>query len=185
MKIRIYANRAAIVDYEPLIIDVREKNYIEVEKPDDKAYFFGFDGVVKERREVIDGKVELPKTYYLEQSIKIIVYRAEENGFKALPCEPIKVFRVDNKEMFLMNVAGAIGQEDVRDTAKRALEIHEKTAKRLAELAEQLTEVSEKVSLLKADLEGFHALYNENVEKINDVIRRVEIMEADYDVLVK
>ena len=42
MKIAVRDTQAVIVDNAPLVVDVREKNYIDVELPNDKAYFFGF-----------------------------------------------------------------------------------------------------------------------------------------------
>ena len=84
-----------------------------------------------------------------------------------------------------MYVENAIGQEDVRNKAEMAMVQCYAMAEMLKNALSQINSLTEEFDKIKTDLEGFHSLYNENVEKINDVIRRVEIMEADYDVLVK
>lgn len=185
MKIKVEKDRAFIVDNAPIVIDVRQENYLDVELPDKSTYFFGFHGTTIERREVIDGKVELPRNFFMEQTVQIVVYRADGDGFAAIPCEPIKLYCLNNKAMFLMYVENAIGQGDVRNKAEMAMAQCYAMAEMLKNALMQIGTLSEGFNNIKADLEGFHALYNENVEKINDVIRRVEIMEADYDVLVK
>ena len=185
MKIKVEEKRAVITDNAPLIIDVREKNYIDVELPDDKTYFVGFIGTITEKREVLDCKVELPKTFFTEQTLQLVIYRADGESITAIPCEPIKLYCLNNKAMFLMYVENATGQEDVRNKAELAMAQCYAMAEMLKNALSQINSLTEGFNKIKTDLEGFHALYNENVEKINDVIRRVEIMEADYDVLVK
>ena len=185
MKIKVEEKRAVITDNAPLIIDVREKNYIDVELPDDKTYFVGFIGTITEKREVLDCKVELPKTFFTEQTLQLVIYRADGESITAIPCEPIKLYCLNNKAMFLMYVENAIGQEDVRNKAELAMAQCYAMAEMLKNALTQINSLTEGFNNIKTDLEGFHSLYNENVEKINDVIRRVEIMEADYDVLVK
>ena len=185
MKIKVEEKRAVITDNAPLIIDVREKNYIDVELPDDKTYFVGFIGTITEKREVLDCKVELPKTFFTEQTLQLVIYRADGESITAIPCEPIKLYCLNNKAMFLMYVENAIGQEDVRNKAEMAMAQCYAMAEMLKNALSQINSLTEEFDKIKTDLEGFHSLYNENVEKINDVIRRVEIMEADYDVLVK
>ena len=185
MKIKIYEKRADIVDNAPLVVDVRQKNYIDVDCPDNKAYFFGFHGTVSERREVINGKVELPQAFFTEQTIQVVVYRADGNGLTAIPCEPIKTYRLASKEMFLMRIENAIGQGDVRDKAESAMAQCYAMAEALTSALRKITELENEVKTAKADLADFHKLYDENVAKINDVIQRVENMEADYDILTK
>lgn len=185
MKIAVRDTQAVIVDNAPLVVDVREKNYIDVELPDDKAYFFGFHGTVSERREVINGKVELPQTFFTEQTIQVVVYRADGNGLTAIPCEPIKTYRVGNKEMFLMRIENAIGQGDVRDKAESAMAQCYAMAEALTSALQKVSELENEVKATKNDLANFHKRYDENVAKINDVIQRVENMEADYDILTK
>ena len=185
MKIKVEKERAFIADNAPIVIDTRQDNYIDVDLPDKNTYFFGFHGTTVERREVIDGKVELPRCFFREQTIQLVVYRADGNGLTAIPCEPIKLYCLNNKAMFLMYVENAIGQEDVRNKAELAMAQCYAMAEMLKNALTQINSLTEGFNNIKTDLEGFHSLYNENVEKINDVIRRVEIMEADYDVLVK
>lgn len=185
MKIKIYEKRADIVDNAPLVVDVRQKNYIEVDCPDNKAYFFGFHGTVSERREVINGKVELPQAFFTEQTIQVVVYRADGNGLTAIPCEPIKTYRLASKEMFLMHIENAIGQGDVRDKAESAMAQCYAMAEMLQKALARVATLETELTAAKNDLANFHKRYDENVAKINDVIQRVENMEADYDILTK
>ena len=185
MRIKVEKERAFIADNAPIVIDTRQDNYIDVDLPDKNTYFFGFHGTTVERREVIDGKVELPRCFFREQTIQLVVYRADGNGLTAIPCEPIKLYCLNNKAMFLMYVENAIGQEDVRNKAELAMAQCYAMAEALTSALQKVSELENEVKATKDDLADFHKLYNENVEKINDVIRRVEIMEADYDVLVK
>ena len=185
MKIKVGEKRAVIIDNAPLIIDVREKNYIDVEIPDDKTYFVGFIGTTTEKREVLGGKVELPKTFFTEQTLQLVVYRADGESITAIPCEPIKLFRVNNKALFLMYIENALGKEDVRDKAESAMAQCYAMAEMLQKALARVATLETELTAAKNDLADFHKLYDENVAKINDVIQRVENMEADYDILTK
>ena len=94
--------------------------------------------------------------------------------------------------MFSIYVERAVGAKDVRDVAAEAIIECGKTTsavRDMSELIEQLKtsleKTQEELLQTKAELSAFKKLYDENVEKTNDIIRRVEVIEAEYDVLVK
>ena len=193
MRIKILSDRAVISDNVPLIIDSRGYGEITVDTPDDKTYVFGFTGkAATEKVTVKDGKVRIPKCFFGEQTLQTVVYRGDNDGIITLPCAPLKLYRLDNSDMFSIYVESAVGPKDVRDIAVEAIAECDRTtrsvrdmSKVIAQLTITLEKTQKELSQTKAELSAFKKLYDENVEKTNDIIRRVEVIEAEYDVLVK
>lgn len=193
MRIRILSDRAVISDNVPLIIDSRGYGEITVDTPDDKTYVFGFTGkAATEKVTVKDGKVKIPECFFGEQTLQTVVYRGDNDGIITLPCAPLKLYRLDNSDMFSIYVESAVGAKDVRDVAAEAIIECGKTTSAVRDMSELLTQLmtdlektQEELLQTKAELSAFKKLYDENVEKTNDIIRRVEVIEAEYDVLVK
>lgn len=193
MKIKILEDRAIITDNVPIVIDFTQLCLITVDTPDNATYIFKFNGKHAKSQSVVDkGKVVIPQCFFTEQTLQVEVVRCSREEMTVLPCEPIKIYKLGNVETAKMYVDSAIGQDDVRERAAEAIqavqdltqEIHS-LADSLAERTQELIDTKAELEALKTDLAAFKTLYNANTEIINDLIRRVEIMEADYDILVK
>lgn len=193
MKIKILKDRAIITDNSPLVIDTRKSAHIDVETPDSDTYVFAFKGKSQTARSaVVDSKVDIPPCFFGEQTLQTIIYKGSNEDISVLPCEPLKLYKLSNAEMFAMYIESAIGEKDVRDLAAEAIKAYSDMSLALAELAEEKTRISNelvetksKLSATAEELASFKQLYNTNIDALNDIIRRVEIMEADYDILTK
>ena len=193
MKIKILKDRAIITDNSPLVIDTRKSAHIDVETLDSDTYVFAFKGKSQTARSaVVDGKVDIPPCFFGEQTLQTIIYKGSNEDISILPCEPLKLYKLSNAEMFAMYIESAIGEKDVRDLAAEAIKGCSDIVKAFIQLVKEeerikadLEATKEKLKTTAEELEQLRTTFNNNVEVMNDIVQRVENMEADYDLLVK
>ena len=191
MKIKILDDKAIITDNVPLIIDMRGYAAIDVEITDNCTYVFDFKGKSATAKSAVNnGKVQIPECFFAEQTLETVIHRYDGDKMMTLACAPLRLYKLGNANMFSMYVESAIGQQDVRDLAAEAIKGCSDMSLALAELAEEKTRISNelvetksKLSATAEELASFKQLYNANIDALNDIIRRIEIMEADYDIL--
>lgn len=193
MKIKILDDKAIITDNVPLIIDMRGYAAIDVEITDNCTYVFDFKGKNATAKSAVNnGKVQIPECFFAEQTLETVIHRYDGDKMMTLACAPLRLYKLGNANMFSMYIESAIGQQDVRDLAAEAIKSCSDIGKAFIQLVEEkeriktdLETTKEKLKTTAEELASFKQLYNTNIDALNDIIRRVEIMEADYDILTK
>ena len=193
MKIKVLSDRAVITDNVPIITDLDNFAEIEVETSDDSAYAVNFAGRVMSSKEPVkNGKVRLPKCYFADQLLSITILRCRQSGITPLPCGIVKIYSLQHAERMMMCLENAAPESDLRDIAAAAAVETDNLKKELSELTEkhmtlksEFEKRTEELKKVQTEFSEFLTLYNENISKTNELIRRVENMEADYDMLVK
>lgn len=193
MKIKILDDKAIITDNVPLIIDMRGYAAIDVEITDNCTYVFDFKGKNATAKSAVNnGKVQIPECFFAEQTLETVIHRYDGDKMMTLACAPLRLYKLGNANMFSMYVESAIGQQDVRDLAAEAIKGCSDIGKAFIQLVEEkerikadLETTKEKLKTTAEELEQLRATFNKNVEIMNDIVQRVENMEADYDLLVK
>lgn len=185
MKITITDNNCFYSDITPCYIDA--DGYIDVEVLTQAECFVGFTNIKgKEFKTKVDcGKAKIPEWFNTAQTVKTVIYVADENETKIMYLPPLGLSLLKAKDNFTMQCEPLINSEYVEDLAKIACCNFEECKGRINSLLKELTDLRANTELVREELERFKTLYDKNVEYTNQLAERLENMEKDYDLLVR
>ena len=193
MVLKITEEEVVIVENTPILLDVKGKNYIAVELPENSnteyVVRYNSNGVVK-NGPVINGKVALPIEYCKEGLVEVTLYKATNESITPLFMHPLKIWHVGNKEALMYYLGSGYAIPELRNEHARIIALvnalSRSNGRVQGELKEEKAKVKaleEEVESLKTELEEFKALFDENVEVMNKALEKIAELEERYDTL--
>ena len=193
MVLKITDEGVVLMENTPLILDAKGKNYIAVEKPenDNTEYIIRYNGngVVK-NEPVINGKVALPIDYCKEGIVEVTLYKATNESLVPLFVHPLKIWHVGNKEALMYYLGSGYAIPELRNEHSRILALVNALSRSNGRVQSELKEerakvkaLEEEVESLKTELAEFKALFDKNVEVMNEALEKIAELEERYDTL--
>ena len=193
MVLKITEEEVVIVENTPILLDVKGKNYIAVELPENSnteyVVRYNSNGVVK-NEPVLNGKVALPIEYCKEGLVEVTLYKATNESLTPLFMHPLKIWHVGNKEALMYYLGSGYAIPELRNEHSRILALvnalSRSNGRVQGELKEEKAKVKaleEEIESLKTELSEFKALFDENVEVMNKALEKIAELEERYDTL--
>lgn len=193
MVLKITDEEVVLMENTPLILDAKGKNYIAVEKPenDNTEYVVRYNGngVVK-NEPVINGKVALPIEYCKEGFVEVTLYKATNESLVPLFVHPLKIWHVGNKEALMYYLGSGYAIPELRNEHARIIALVNALSRSNGRVQSELKEerakvkaLEEEVESLKTELADFKALFDKNVEVMNEALEKIAELEERYDTL--
>jgi hypothetical protein len=197
------SQRGVLTDRTPVMLDMRDTYQVSFSLPSDGAYialFRGEDGI-EYKAAIRGGQAKVPKELLTkEQHVGLIVCKTDGDVITgSWECEPLKITAFLDLRQNQWELSGGLndkscierlteleGEYDIllkEFAALKALTAHmeSQTDAMLARLEEERNEAKKALASHQANSETLGQAYNKAIEVINDLSKRLERLEKNYD----